>query len=51
LPAITAESMQQLMPLLQKSIENTQKDLREDIAAMIKEGQSKSDSSRPQKNN
>jgi uncharacterized protein len=51
LPEITAESMQQMMPLLQKSIENTQKEVQEDIAAMIKEGQSKSDRSNLQKNN
>jgi hypothetical protein len=36
LPAISAESMQHMMPLLQKSIENTQKDLQKDIAAMVK---------------
>jgi hypothetical protein len=41
LPTITAESMQTMMPLLQKSMERTQKDLQEDIAAMIKEGQEK----------
>jgi hypothetical protein len=51
LPAISAESMQHMMPLLQKSIENTQKGLQEDITAMVKESQSKSDTSRPQKNN
>jgi uncharacterized protein len=51
LPEITAESMQQVMPLLQKNIENTQKELQEDIAAMIKERQPKTDSSNPQKNN
>jgi uncharacterized protein len=51
LPAITAESMQQMMPMLQKSIENTQKYLQEDIAAMVKASQLKSDTSHPQKNN
>ena len=51
LPAISAESMQQMMPLLQKSIENPQKDLQEDIAAMVKERELKSDTSHPQKNN
>jgi len=51
LPAISAESMQQMMPMLQKSIENTQKDLQEDIAAMVKESQSNSDASHQQKNN
>jgi uncharacterized protein len=45
LPEISAEAMQQMMPLLQKSIENTQKELQEDIAAMIKESQSKTDTS------
>jgi uncharacterized protein len=50
LPQISAESMQQMMPLLQKSMENTQKDLQEDIAAMVKENRSKSDTSHPQKN-
>jgi hypothetical protein len=42
--------MQQLMPLLQKSIESAQKGMQEDVAAMIKESQSKSDTSHPQKN-
>jgi hypothetical protein len=51
LPKITAESMQQMMPLLQKSIENMQGGLEEDIAAMVKESQSKSATSLPQKNN
>jgi hypothetical protein len=51
LPEIAAETMQEMMPLLQKNIENTRKDLQEDIAAMIKESQSKSDNSNPQKNN
>jgi hypothetical protein len=51
LPAISAESMQHMMPLLQKSIENTQKDLQEDIAAMVKERELKSDTPHPQKNN
>jgi uncharacterized protein len=51
LPEIMAESMQQMMPLLQKNIESMNKDLKEDIAAMIKESQSKTDTSNPQKNN
>jgi len=51
LPAITAETMQQMMPMLQKSVENAQKGMQEDIAAMIKESQSKSDTAHPQKNN
>jgi hypothetical protein len=51
LPEIAAESMQQMMPLLQKNIESMNKGLKEDIAAMIKEGQSKTDTSNPQKNN
>jgi uncharacterized protein len=50
LPEITAESMQQMMPLLQKSVENTQRELQEDITAMIKESRSKTDTSTPQKN-
>jgi hypothetical protein len=45
LPEITAESMQQMMPLLQKSVENTQRELQEDITAMIKESRSKTDTS------
>jgi hypothetical protein len=49
LPEITAESMQQMMPLLQKSVENTQRELQEDITAMIKESRSKTDTSTPQK--
>jgi hypothetical protein len=51
LPEITAEAMQHMMPLIQKSIENTNKGLQDDIAAMIKESQSKDDTSNPQKNN
>jgi hypothetical protein len=51
LPKITAESMQQMMPVLQKSIENMQEGLQEHIAAMVKESQSNSDTSHPQKNN
>lgn len=51
LPEITAESMQKMMPLLQKNIENAQKQMQQDIAAMIKEGQGNSDTASPQKRN
>jgi hypothetical protein len=51
LPAISAESMQQMMPMLQRSVENMQKGLQEDITAMVKESQPKSGISHPQKNN
>jgi hypothetical protein len=51
LPEITAESIQQMMPLLQKSIQSMQKGVQDDIAAMIKEGESKSGTSNSQKNN
>ena len=51
LPAISAESMQHMMPMLQRSIENMQKGLQEDITAMVKDSQSKSGTSNPQKNN
>lgn len=50
LPAISAESMQHMMPMLQSSIENMQKGLQEDITAMIRENQLKSGTSNPQKN-
>lgn len=50
LPAISAESMQHMMPMLQSSIENMQKGLQEDITAMVKDSQSKSGTSNPQKN-
>jgi uncharacterized protein len=50
LPEITAESMQQMMPLLQKNIEAMNKGIQEDIAAMLKESQPKIDSDPSQKN-
>jgi uncharacterized protein len=50
LPEITAESMQQMMPLLQKNMEAMNKGIQEDIAAMLKESQPKIDPDPPQKN-
>jgi uncharacterized protein len=50
LPEITAESMQKMMPLLQKNIEAMNKGIQEDVAAMVKESQSNSDPSAPPKN-
>jgi Uncharacterized protein conserved in bacteria (DUF2059) len=43
LPQTTAEAMQQMMPLLRTSMEDMQKGLQQDIAAMLKESHSKSD--------
>jgi uncharacterized protein len=51
LPEITAEAMQNMMPLLQKRMETMQKGLQEDEEAIMKENQTKSDSSTPQKSN
>jgi hypothetical protein len=50
LPTIMAESMQQMMPLLQKNMESAQKNLQEDIAAMIKQSETKSPTSKIDRN-
>jgi hypothetical protein len=39
------------LPDIQKSIESARKGMQEDIAAMVKERELKSDTSHPQKNN
>jgi hypothetical protein len=49
LPQITAEAMQNIMPLMQKSMESLQQRLQDETAAMMKESQGKRSS--PQTNN
>jgi hypothetical protein len=51
LPGIMAESMQNTTPIIKKYIDRMDRDLEEEIAAMIKEGQPKSGSENQQKNN
>ena len=51
LPAITAETMQTMMPLLQKNLESMNRNLEQEITAMVKQGQSKSETTSPQRNN
>ena len=51
LPAITAETMQTMMPLLQNNVESMNRNLEQEITAMAKQGQSKSETTSPQRNN
>lgn len=51
LPEITAESMQNMMPLLRKNIDTMNQHMQEEIAAMVKESTPKSEQAAPQKNN
>ncbi len=51
LPAISAEAMQEMMPLLRKSIDTMNQHVQEEIAAMIKQSESKSGKTGAQTNN
>jgi len=51
MPAIMAETMEAMMPLMQKSIEGMNKHLQDEIAAMVKESGTKPGQAAPQTNN
>lgn len=51
MPAIMAEAMQAVMPLMQKNMEGMNKRLQDEIAAMIKESEAKPGTATPQTNN
>jgi uncharacterized protein len=51
LPAINAEAMQEMMPLIRKSIDTMNQHVQEEIAAMIKQSESKSGKTGAQTNN
>ena len=51
MPAIVAESMQSMMPIMRKQMEIMNQHLQEEIAAMLKEFDNKSSKSAPQINN
>ena len=51
MPEITAEAMQEMMPLMRKSIDGMNQRLQEEIAAMIKASDGKSGKTGPQTNN
>lgn len=51
MPEITAEAMQEMMPLVRKSIETMNQRVQEEIAAMIKQSESKNGKAGAQTNN
>jgi len=51
MPAITAEAMQNMMPLLRKNMEGMEQRVQEEITAMLKESESKGAKAGPQTNN
>jgi uncharacterized protein len=51
LPAINAEAMQAMMPLLRKSVDEMNQRVQEEIAAMVKQSESKSGKTGAQTNN
>jgi hypothetical protein len=51
LPAITAEAMQNMMPIIRKNVDTMSQRLQEEIAAMVKDTQMKGEEQSPQKNN
>ena len=51
LPEITAEAMQEIMPLLRKSIDSMNERLQQEIAAMVRESESKRGKTGAQTNN
>jgi hypothetical protein len=51
LPAITAETMATIMPMIQKSVDSMHKCVQGDIAAMIKESEAKPGNTSPKTNN
>jgi uncharacterized protein len=51
LPEIGAEAMQSAMPLLRKNIEAMNQRVQQEVAAMVKDSGSKSETAAPQKNN
>jgi len=51
MPAIAAESMQSMMPIMRKQMEIMNQHVQEEIAAMLKEFDNKSSKPAPQINN
>jgi uncharacterized protein len=51
MPEITAEAMQQMMPLMRKSIDAMTQRMQEEVAAMVRESENKSRKTDPQINN
>jgi hypothetical protein len=51
LPAITAEAMQNMMPVLRKNMDTMKQRLQDEIAAMVKDSQTKGEEQKPQQNN
>lgn len=51
LPAITAEAMQSMMPMMQKRIEAMTRDVQQQVAQMIKESEAKTGQNPPSSNN
>jgi hypothetical protein len=51
MPAITAEAMQEMMPLMRKSMDQMSQRMQEEIAAMVRESESKNGKTGAQINN
>jgi hypothetical protein len=51
MPAITAEAMQEMMPLMRKSMDQMTRRMQEEIAAMVRESESKNGETGAQINN
>jgi len=51
MPAILAEAMESMMPIMQRSLESMNKHLQDNIAAMIKESEAKPGDASPKTNN
>jgi hypothetical protein len=51
MPAIMAEAMESMMPLMQKSIDSMNKRLQDEIAEMVKQSEAKPGKAAPQTNN
>ena len=51
MPAITAEAIRAMMPLIQKSIDGMNKHLQDEIAGMVKDSEAKPGKAAPQTNN
>jgi hypothetical protein len=51
MPAITAEAMQEMMPLMRKSMDQMTQRMQEEIAAMVRESESKNGKTGAQTNN
>jgi hypothetical protein len=51
MPAITAEAMQEMMPLMRKSMDQMTRRMQEEIAAMVRESESKNGKTGAQTNN